>query len=186
MGAESPDSAQVEGAAMAYVMVDVESDGPIPGDYSMVCFGAVLVKEGLDQIFYGRLRPISEQWIPGALAVSGFSREETLSFDDPKVVMDNFARWLKAHTKGRVFFISDNDGFDWGFISWYFWHFTGANPFGHTSTNIGSLYKGMVKDTFQNFKHLRKTEHTHHPVDDAKGNAEALLEMKKMGLKIAL
>jgi hypothetical protein len=33
---------------------------------------------------------------------------------------------------------------------------------------------------------LRKTPHTHHPVDDAKGNAEALIEMKKMGLKIAL
>jgi len=27
--------------------------------------------------------------------------------------------------------------------------------------------------------------HTHHPVDDAKGNAEALLEMRKMGLKIS-
>ena len=171
---------------MAYVMVDVEADGPIPGDYSMVCFGAVLVKQGLDQIFYGQLRPISEQWIPEALAVSGFSREETLGFDDPKLVMENFARWVKAQTKGRAFFISDNNGFDWQFISWYLWHFTGANPFGHSSTNLGSLYKGMVKDTFQNFKHLRRTEHTHHPVDDAKGNAEALLEMKKMGLKIAL
>jgi hypothetical protein len=44
----------------------------------------------------------------------------------------------------------------------------------------------MVKDVFQNFKHLRKTEHTHNPVDDARGNAEALLAMKEMGLKIAL
>ena len=35
-------------------------------------------------------------------------------------------------------------------------------------------------------KHLRKTRHTHHPVDDAKGNAEALLQMKEMGLKINL
>jgi hypothetical protein len=26
----------------------------------------------------------------------------------------------------------------------------------------------------------------HHPVDDAKGNAEAILEMQKMGLKINL
>jgi hypothetical protein len=30
---------------MAYVMVDAESDGPIPGDYSMICFGAVVVRE---------------------------------------------------------------------------------------------------------------------------------------------
>jgi hypothetical protein len=74
--------------AMAYVMVDVESDGPIPGDYSMICVGAVLVQEGLGETFYGRLRPISEQWIPEALAVSGFSRAETLSFDDPKTVME--------------------------------------------------------------------------------------------------
>jgi hypothetical protein len=29
---------------MPYVMVDVESDGPIPGDYSMICFGAILVE----------------------------------------------------------------------------------------------------------------------------------------------
>ena len=42
---------------MTYVMVDVEADGPIPGDYSMICFGAVVVKEGLDQTFYGRLKP---------------------------------------------------------------------------------------------------------------------------------
>jgi len=67
---------------MAYVMVDVESDGPIPGDYSMICFGAVLVQEGLQKHFYGRLKPISEQWIPEALAISGFSRAETLTLSE--------------------------------------------------------------------------------------------------------
>jgi Exonuclease len=173
-------------SAMAYVMVDVESDGPIPGDYSMICVGAVLVQEGLQETFYGRLRPISQQWIPEALAVSGFSRAETLSFDDPKTVMETFAHWIAKNVKGRALFVSDNNGFDFAFVSWYFWHFIGANPFGHSSTNLGSLYKGLVKDTFQNFKHLRQTAHTHHPVDDAKGNAEALLAMKAMGLKIAL
>jgi len=170
---------------MSYFMVDVETDGPIPGDYSMVCFGAVLVKEGLEHTFYGRLRPISDKWIPDALAISGFAREDTLGFDDPALVMATFARWVQAHTKGRAMFISDN-AFDWQFVSWYLWHFTGDNPFGHTSTNLGSLYKGMVQDTFQNFKHFRRTPHTHNPLDDAMGNAEALLEIKRMGLKIAL
>jgi hypothetical protein len=70
------------------------------------------------------------------------------------------------------------------FVCWYFHHFLGENPFGYSSQNLGSLYKGLAKDTFVNFKHLRKTKHTHHPVDDAKGNAEALLEMKGMGLSI--
>jgi DNA polymerase III alpha subunit (gram-positive type) len=172
---------------MSYVMIDVESDGPIPGDYSMVCFGAIIVEPNLTLSFYGMLKPISEKWIPEALAVSGFSRDQTLDFEDPKTVMVNFSTWLKDNGSGRPIFVSDNNGYDWQFINWYFHHFTDGNPFGHSSMNLGSLYKGMVKDTSKNFKHLRKTAHTHHPVDDAKGNAEALLAMKnELGLKIGL
>jgi DNA polymerase III epsilon subunit-like protein len=171
---------------MTWIMVDVESDGPIPGDYSLVCFGAVVVEPGLGRTFYGRLRPISDKWIPEALAVSGFSREETMTFDDPKVVMTAFEEWVRTHGGKRPLFVSDNNGFDWQFINYYFHHFVGRNPFGFSSQNLGSLYKGLVKDTFATFKHLRKTPHTHHPVDDARGNAEALLAMKtKLGLKIS-
>jgi len=169
---------------MSFVMVDVESDGSIPGDYSMISFGAVLVTPALDRTFYGKLRPVSDKWVPKALALSGFSREEVLQFDDPAKVMADFRDWLKEHVSSRPMFISDNNGFDWQFINWYFHHFVGSNPFGFSSTNLGSLYKGLQKDTFVNFKHLRKTKHTHNPVDDARGNAEALLQMKEMGLKI--
>lgn len=168
-------------------MVDIEADGPIPGDYSMVCFGAVLVKEPLQNTFYAKLKPISEKWVPEALTVSGFTREETLQFEDPKTAMENFAVWLGKHTKGSPMFISDNNGFDWQFINWYFHHFLGRNPFGFSSTNLGSLYKGAVKDTFKNFKHLRTTKHTHNPVDDAMGNAEAFLKIiQSFDIKINL
>lgn len=170
---------------MTYFMIDIEADGPIPGDYSMVCLGAVIVEPSLSRTFYGRLRPISEQWIPQALAVSGFSREQTLAFDEPREVMRRFAEWLVDNSPKRRLFISDNNGFDWQFINWYFHHFLGDNPFGFSSQNLGSLYKGLVKDTFKTFKHLRRTKHTHHPVDDAKGNAEALLAMREAGLKIS-
>jgi hypothetical protein len=172
---------------MPYVMVDVEADGPIPGDYSMICFGAIVVEPQLDRTFYGQLKPISDKFVPEALAVSGFTREATLAFDDPATVMGSFGGWLKANCKNRCMFVSDNNGFDWQFINWYFHHFVGNNPFGFSSTNLGSLYKGLAKDTSVNFKHLRKTKHTHHPVDDARGNAEALLTMRDtMGLKIRL
>ncbi len=170
---------------MGYIMVDIESDGPIPGDYSMISFGAVLVNEKLDKTFYGRLKPISENFVSDALAVSGHTREETMQFNDPGEVMASFADWLKFHSSEKPIFISDNNGFDWMFICWYFHHYTGANPFGHSSQNLGSLFKGIVRDTFQTFKHLRKTKHSHNPVDDAKGNAEALLTIKhNYGLKI--
>lgn len=172
---------------MSYIMVDIESDGPIPGDFSMICFGAVVVRGDLKEDFYGRLKPISEKWIPDALAVSGFTREQVLVFPEPEQVMKDFGTWISAHTKGRPIFIADNNGFDWQFINWYFHHFTGANPFGFSSMNLGSLYKGAVRDTFKNFKHLRRTRHTHHPVDDARGNAEALMEMARtLDLKITL
>jgi len=168
-------------------MVDVESDGLIPADYSMNSFGAVLVTPALDKFFYGKLRPITDKWIPEALAVSGFSREEVMQFEQPRKVMADFREWLKTHVSGRPMFISDNNGYDWQFICWYFHHFLGENPFGHSSTNLGSLYKGLARDTSRNFKHLRITRHTHHPVDDAKGNAEAMLAMiKEFGLKVGL
>src|SRR5262245_45294638 len=108
---------------MSYFMVDVEADGPIPGDYSMVSFGAVVVEPSLTKTFYGRVRPISDKWIPDALAVVGITREEHLGYDDPATVMKQFAAWVLASSRGRPIFISDNNGFDWLFICWYFHHF---------------------------------------------------------------
>jgi len=68
---------------MSYFMVDVEADGPCPGRYSMVSFGAILVKPGLDVTFHGRLKPVSESFDAAALAVSGVTRAETLAFPEP-------------------------------------------------------------------------------------------------------
>ncbi len=164
---------------MTYIMVDIEADGPIPGDYSMVSFGAVIVDPRLNRTFYGQLQPISDNWVPSALAISGHSREETLGFEPPAVVMQRFADWIEQEVHDRPQFIADNNGFDWQFINWYFHHFLGHNPFGYSSMNLGALYKGLVGDMFQNFKHLRRTRHDHHPVNDALGNAEALLAMKE-------
>jgi len=172
---------------MTYFMVDVEADGPCPGEYSMISFGAVIVEPGLERGFRARLRPVSERWVADALKVSGHTREYTLGFEEPEAVMNSFEKWIRQETKGQAMFVSDNNGFDWQFVNWYFWRFVGSNPFGHSSMNLGSLYKGLVGDCFKNFKHLRITKHTHDPLDDAIGNAEALLSMiKQYDLKIKL
>jgi DNA polymerase III epsilon subunit-like protein len=171
---------------MSYIVVDVEADGPIPGEFSMVCFGAVKFGDALDRTFYGKTRPISERFIPEALAVSGFSREEHQTFDEPKTVMENFAAWLNAESKSRPVFVSDNLAFDWQFINYYFHRFTGKNPFGFSGRRIGDLYAGLMKDASKatEWKKYRVTAHTHNPVDDAKGNAEALKKFRELGLKI--
>ena len=169
---------------MSNFVLDRESDGPIPPTYSMVSFGVVKLTPELDTTFYGETKPISDIWIPEALAVSGKSREEHLTFDDPVDVMKRFAEWIADNTKGRPVLISDNNGADAAWINYYFHTYLGENPFGWSSRRIGDLYCGMVKDTFARWKHLRVTKHSHHPIDDAMGNAEALLKMKEMGLKI--
>jgi hypothetical protein len=170
---------------MSWIVVDVEADGPAPGRYSMVSLGAVVVEPTLSATFYAQVRPISEEYVPEALAVSGITREQHQAFDEPGKVMTRFADWLRTTSAGRPIFVSDNLGFDWQWINYYFYTFTElANPFGHSGRRIGDLYAGLVKDSFAGWKHLRKTTHTHNPVDGAKGNVEALVAMKEMGLKI--
>ena len=63
---------------MSYIMVDGESDArcPIPGDYSMSCFGAVVVREGLTDTSYGGLRTISDNWNPRGAGRIWFQPQE--------------------------------------------------------------------------------------------------------------
>jgi len=171
---------------MSYFIVDVESDGPVPSLYSMVCFGAVLVDDALDKTFYGETKPISQEWQEEALAISGINRHEHLAFDYPGDVMLSFEKWIKENSKGKPIFISDNNGYDWQFINYYFHAYLGSNPFGYSSRRLSDLFCGFYKKERYQWKHHRKTTHTHNPVDDAKGNAEALLYLRDQGLDIKL
>lgn len=167
--------------------MDVEADGPCPGLYSMVSFGVVKVDAELKTTFFGETRPISEKWIPDALVVSKISRETHLTYEDPAVVMDKLVTWLKENSVGEPKFMSDNPCFDWQFIHYYMIAYHGSNPFGHSGRRIGDLYAGLMRNMAagSRWKKLRKTKHTHHPVDDARGNAEALLAMaQQFDLKI--
>jgi hypothetical protein len=98
--------------------------------------------------------------------------------------MRSFEAWVVENSRGKPVFASDNLAFDWQFVNWYFHTFVGHNPFGWSGRRIGDLYCGMVKDGYATWKHLRKTPSDHHPVNDAKANAEALLAMIDMGLKL--
>jgi len=164
---------------MSIIVCDVESDGGLLGHHSMVCFGAVKLTPELDTTFYGKTKPIYPNYEPSALSVSGFSREEHEQFDDPQEVMEKFAAWLKANSKGRPILVSDNNGYDSSWINFYFLKYYGKNPFGWSSRRIGDMFCGAEHDLFYKWKKHRITPHTHSPVDDAMGNAEALLYLSK-------
>ncbi len=173
---------------MSYIVVDVESDGGLLGVNSMVCFGAVLIdKEGkLHKTFYGKLQPISNDYNPEALAISGFTRKEHETFEDPIKVMHRFAKWIEENSVGKPTLLSDNNGYDASWMNYYFLRFVGNNPFGWTSRRIGDMFCGFFNDGKYQWKKHRKTKHTHNPVDDAKGNAEALLYLISKGFKLKL
>lgn len=168
---------------MINVMVDVEADGPVPGLYSMIEIGAIVVEPSLSRTFYGKLAPISENSLPGALAVTGYTRNDIDEFPDPKKTIMAFDVWLSqlsSNGKNRLVFWSDNNGFDWQFVNYYLWCFANRNLFGHSSNNLRNVYNGLQKSMFASFRGLRKTPHTHNPLDDARGNAEAMLQIMEL------
>src|SRR5262245_30237445 len=84
-----------------YLSVDVEADGPIPGPFSMLSFGAAVCgRFGADgftpldpsgQTFYRELRPISPEFVPEALAVGGLDRDHLAANGaDPEQAMADF------------------------------------------------------------------------------------------------
>ena len=165
------------------IVIDVETDGPLQGINSMVCFGGVIVDKTLDKTFYGKTKPISEIFDEKSLSISNFSREEHENFDDPKIVMQNFKNWISDNVDGIPVLISDNNGFDASWINWYFHYFLGENQFGHSSKRIGDIYNGFTNKINSDWKKYRVTEHNHNPLDDAKGNAEAILKMMELGVR---
>jgi hypothetical protein len=169
---------------MSYIVTDVESDGPLLGTNSMVCFGAVILDRELNKTFYGQTAPVTTSYNAEALAISGFSREEHEKFDNPQDVFLKFKNWIANNSKGQPILISDNNGYDASWINWYFLTYIGNNPFGWNSRRIGDLFCGYYNDMYYKWKQHRVTNHTHNPVDDAKGNAEALLYLQSQGFKL--
>ena len=166
---------------MSHFSLDVEADNQTPWNGSMVCFGVVRMSD-LTKTFYGQTAPITDQYDPDALSISGFSREEHLLFPDPLITMEKFYNWVIENNKdGRPIIISDNPSFDFAWLNYYFHRYIGENPFGWSAKRIGDIYSGLVGNTFKanHWKKFRKTKHTHNPVDDALGNAQAVIKMKE-------
>jgi len=171
-----------------YISIDIEADGPIPGDYSMSSLGAVVCEPGLERTFYREFKPISEMFVPEAAAVSGLDRAKLAAEGaDPHQAMREFEGWIKEVSGGRrravaVFF---NAPFDWQFVNWYFRHFLGDNPFGISGIDIKALFMGAVgarkwRETSK--RHFDKSflsdrPHSHNALDDAKEQAEIFLKV---------
>jgi DNA polymerase III epsilon subunit-like protein len=170
-----------------YISADIETDGPVPGTYSMLSFGlaAVATYDGetvrrLDaraHAAYWELKPVTHKFVPEALAVNGLDRDRLLKTGQPpKQAMKAAAQWVEAIAGNRrAVLVAYPVAFDWLFLHWYFETYSGGSPFGHGNcVDIRSLYVGATGSTFTDSSKRRipadltpQAAHTHHALDDA-------------------
>lgn len=164
-----------------FVSVDVETAGPIPGEFSLLSIGACLVYEP-DTTFSCLLKPINENADPDAMKVAGFSLDELrqtgLESEDALV---QFSDWLETAVgkDGKLVFVGFNAPFDWSFINYYFHRFVGKNPFGFTALDIKALYMGATGCVWSDTRSSKVSEHLkprlrgdHNALQDALYQAE--------------
>ena len=163
-----------------YISVDIETAGPVPGEYSMVALGACLVDNPTEQ-FYIELKPINDNSIPEALKVSGLTFEQLTAMGiNPTEAMSSFQIWVQRVTNNqRAVFVGFNASFDWSFVNWYFHVFLGKNPFGIGALDIKSYYMGLSgclwKETTSSQLPLSfqpSHRQSHNALDDAIAQAE--------------
>ena len=102
-----------------FISVDVETAGPIPGEYSLLSIGACDAYDPNRQ-FACELKPITTAFVPEALAVTGLSLDTLAQTGlDPRDAMTQFGTWaqsLARHGETLVF-VGFNAAFDWSFVN---------------------------------------------------------------------
>jgi DNA polymerase III epsilon subunit-like protein len=179
----------------AYICVDVETAGPIPGDYSLLSIGACTIFEP-QCTFYLELKPINQNNTAEAAAIHKLSLKRlSVEGKDPQEALTRFEDWLimEAAPDQQPLFVAFNAVFDWMWVNYYFLHYLGHNPFGHAAIDIKAFYMGMTgvpwTQTSWRYispKYLMKHHLTHHALQDALDQADIfknmLEEMRKRKL----
>lgn len=158
-----------------YIVVDIETDGQIPSDSSMLTMGAVVMALDLDDpgtvdisfnedgTFYRRLyRRIGAVGHKETLAwwaeQDPAARNEAFYTEPrhkPADAMRDFQTWTKEqmmkHKADGVVFVARPTGFDFSFVRWYMEHYIGSSePFGHRALDLRSMWFGMEPETMFN------------------------------------
>lgn len=175
-----------------YFSADIETDGPIPGPYSMLSFAIVCAGRydgrrfsrptNYDDVFQTTLKPISETFQAEALAVNGINRDRLcLEGEDPAMAMTAAANWIaERSTGGTPVLVAYPLSFDWTWLYWYFIRFTGDSPFRHSrcfdiKTAVAVKTRRPICESGRErlpAPYRSERPHTHCAADDAVEQAE--------------
>lgn len=181
-----------------YFSADIETDGPIPGRYSMLAFGLVVAGrydgrkfEAIDPskyTFYRELQPIADDFDRETLEVSGLDRQRLMARGtDPATAMTEASDWVRSiEPRATPILAAYPLGFDWPWLYWYFVQFSRTgSPFDYSSCldmkTVFSMVSGRPFAKSGKSKlppGLRSTRaHTHHALDDAKEQADIFVNL---------
>jgi DNA polymerase III epsilon subunit-like protein len=179
--------------AETYISFDLETDGPIPGHFSILSIGmSVAGRAQADryvrsdprrQTFYDELMPVTPAFLPEALVVSGLDRAALLQTGTaPAVALEKLTAWLLEVSSGtRPVLVAYPATFDWPFLAHYYHSFLNRPPpvpFTRVCdlrtlivATSRRLYYTPTSECLPDalFTHLR---HTHNALEDAIDQAE--------------
>ncbi len=176
-----------------YFSADVETDGPIPGPFSMLSFAIVYAgsfdgqhferPERYDRTFYRELRPISDQFQEEALRVNGLDRPRLCrEGENPENAMTDASLWVRGIAgAAKPVLVAYPLSFDWSWLYWYFIRFSNAgSPFGYSQCfdlKTALAVKGAIPIADASRSRLKASlksarQHTHHALEDAIEQAE--------------
>jgi hypothetical protein len=180
-------------AGDVYFAADVETDGPIPGPYSILSFALVYAgafdgkrftrPKEYRRVFYRELRPISDSFELEALLVNGLDRVRLCQEGTaPEVAMTDACRWVKQIAgPGCPVLAAYPLSFDWSWLYWYFVRFSAdGSPFSYsrcfdikTAMAVKSRIPISEAGRSRLLPSLRPSHaHTHNAADDAIEQAE--------------
>jgi DNA polymerase III epsilon subunit-like protein len=190
------DATRKQGVVDVYISADIETDGPIPGSYSMLSFalveigrsdGSRLARATQPRSFYRELRPIGTSFEAEALAVNGLDRAALLQTGlDPLIAMNEARDFIRDVAEdGTPVLVAYPLSFDWMFLYWYFVTFGGSSPFNHSrcfDLKTAFAVKGHRTIASSGRDQLPASlqpglKHTHHALEDAREQAEIFVRL---------
>lgn len=177
----------------AYFSADVETDGPIPGPFSMLSFALVYAgrydgrsferPHHYERTLYLELRPISSDFQEEALRVNKLDRHRLcVEGLDPTAAMTQATAWVRSVAGAdRPILVAYPLSFDWSWLYWYFVKFSHqGSPFSHSGCfdmKTAFAVKGHLPVSASGrsglFPSLQSSRpHTHNALDDAIEQAE--------------
>jgi DNA polymerase III alpha subunit (gram-positive type) len=179
-----------------YISVDIETNGPIPGPYSMLSLGAVAFdSEGneideftvnLKELEGAREHPATMKW--WATQPKEVWEAARKGAKSPDEAMNAFYDWIMKYRQDNLWpvMVAAPAGFDFTFLNWYFHLFVGNSPTKFNCVDMRSYIMAARKVKFHKTQKrywpkrwFPEQKHTHVALDDAREQGHVFMNALK-------